>query len=144
MINNNKFFINDIECVALIGWCPNIDEIIRINKSFNLKTLVNQSYYSWENQIETIQSGDYKLYQVIFNNQVESYFIINENGYIPQFETVFDNEETWKRLFTGIGKISKTIKINNIDEQLEHKISQVLKFGLANTIDQYEMELLIK
>ena len=40
MINNNKFFINDIECVALIGWCPNIDEIIRINKSFNLKTLV--------------------------------------------------------------------------------------------------------
>ncbi|HAT66362.1 MAG TPA: N-acetyltransferase [Flavobacteriaceae bacterium] len=110
----------------------------------NLKTLVNQSYYSWENQIETIQSGDYKLYQVIFNNQVESYFIINENGYIPQFETVFDNEETWKRLFTGIGKISKTIKINNIDEQLEHKISQVLKFGLANTIDQYEMELLIK
>ena len=40
MINNNKFFIKDIECVALIGWCPNIDEIIRINRSFNLKTLV--------------------------------------------------------------------------------------------------------
>jgi methionyl-tRNA formyltransferase len=40
MINNNKFFIKNIKCVVLIGWCPNIDEIIRINKFFNLKTLV--------------------------------------------------------------------------------------------------------
>ena len=40
MIKNNKFFVKDIKQVVLIGWCPNIDEIIKINKSLNLKTLI--------------------------------------------------------------------------------------------------------
>lgn len=40
MINNNKFFINNIDTVVIIGWCPNIDKLIKINKSFNLKTLI--------------------------------------------------------------------------------------------------------
>ena len=26
--------------VVIIGWCPNIDKLIKINKSFNLKTLI--------------------------------------------------------------------------------------------------------
>ena len=40
MIKNNKFFVKDIKQVVLIGWCPNIDKIIKINKSLNLKTLI--------------------------------------------------------------------------------------------------------
>tara|TARA_B100001057_G_C22730517_1_gene903575 strand:- start:14 stop:1009 length:996 start_codon:yes stop_codon:yes gene_type:complete len=40
MISSNKFFINEIKSVAIIGWCPNIEELIKINKSLNLKTLI--------------------------------------------------------------------------------------------------------
>ena len=40
MINDNKFFINGIKSIVFIGWCPNIDELIKISKSFDLKTLV--------------------------------------------------------------------------------------------------------
>lgn len=40
MIDNNKFFLNDLRSVVIIGWCPNIENLIKINKTFNLKTLI--------------------------------------------------------------------------------------------------------
>ncbi len=40
MKNNNKFYLDDISSVVIIGWCPNIDKIIKINKSLKLKTLI--------------------------------------------------------------------------------------------------------
>jgi len=40
MIKNSKFYIKDIKSVVIIGWCPNIDELIKINKSFKLKSIV--------------------------------------------------------------------------------------------------------
>jgi|TARA_B110000008_G_C16962564_1_gene560762 methionyl-tRNA formyltransferase len=40
MLRNNKFFIEKIETIIFIGWCPNIEELMKINKSFNLKSLI--------------------------------------------------------------------------------------------------------
>ena len=40
MIKNSQFYIKDIKNVVIIGWCPNIDELIKINKFFKLKSLV--------------------------------------------------------------------------------------------------------
>ncbi len=106
--------------------------------------LPNQNYYSWDNQKETVVKGCYEYYQVLHNNNPESFFIINsENGYIPQFDTLIQTNESWERLFSGIQSISETIKINNVDEALVSKINYLNKIGLKNTVDQFEMELLI-
>lgn len=40
MIKNNQFYIKDIKNVIFIGWCPNIETLIKINKSFKLKSLI--------------------------------------------------------------------------------------------------------
>ena len=113
-------------------------------QDFNFRINTAQSIYSWENQIETLQRGNFKCYQVLYEEQVESIFIINDQtGYLAQFDVLIETEKTWERLFLAISKISKKVKINNIEEQLTHKINQVKKFGLKNTIDQYEMGLLL-
>lgn len=114
------------------------------NKEHNIIELPNQSIYSWENQLESIKKGDFKWFQVSNNNQVESFFIINDKtGYIPQLDVLMDTEETWKRLFTAIKGISGKVKINNVNEQLKTKMDHLIQYGLKNTIDQYEMEFFI-
>ncbi|PKA84520.1 ribosomal protein S18 acetylase RimI-like enzyme [Ulvibacter sp. MAR_2010_11] len=113
-------------------------------KDLNFDVISNQSLYSWENQLASVRRGNFKYYQVYYKNEPESFFIINDqNGYIPQFEVLVHNEESWRRLFSGIQKISEKIKINNIDEKLVDRIQYLKKFGLENTIDQFEMEMFL-
>ncbi|MEN3324943.1 GNAT family N-acetyltransferase [Mariniflexile soesokkakense] len=120
-------------------------EVKEVNiQDFNFDLTSNQKLYSWENQIESVRRGNFNAFQVMNGSQVESFFIINrENGYIPQLEVIIDTDESWNRLFSAIRSISKTIKINNVDEQLVSKIYYLEKFGLKNTIDQYEMEFFL-
>ena len=74
MINNGEFFIKDIKAVVLIGWCPNIDEIIRINKSFNLKTLVVTS----PNQKNLYKKNvKIKVFSKINSKKFENYILKN-------------------------------------------------------------------
>ena len=40
MINNNYFSIPDLKKIVIIGACPNIDEIIRINKKLKIQTII--------------------------------------------------------------------------------------------------------
>ena len=40
MINNNYFSIPDLKKIIIIGACPNIDEIIRINKKLKIQTII--------------------------------------------------------------------------------------------------------
>ena len=120
-------------------------ELKKLNKEeVKWEDLLNQNKYSWDNQKETVVNGCYDYYQVLNNNNPESFFIINrENGYIPQFDTLTKNGDSWDRLFLGIKSILETIKINNVDEALVSKINYLNKIGLKNTVDQYEMELSI-
>ncbi len=111
---------------------------------FDFGLIPDQRDYSWENRRESIQGGDFICYQVLNGSTVEAVFIINKLGYIPQFEVFVEDDEAWSRLFAAISSISEKIKINNVDERFKSKIKQLQNFGLNNTIDQYEMELLIE
>lgn len=109
------------------------------------ENLPNQEFYSWDFQKEPIEKGNYKCYKILNNRIPESYFIINpDNGTLAQFNVLNFTDNGWNRLFLGIKQISETIKINNVDERLTHKIDYLNKIGLTNTVDQYEMELKIR
>ena len=106
--------------------------------------LPNQHFYSWDFQKETILKGNNAFFQVLNNNEPESFFIINlDNHYLAQFDILNNENRGWGQLFSAIRKVSKIIKIINVDERLENKIININKFGLKNTLDQFEMELKI-
>lgn len=119
-------------------------EEIEFNK-LDWENLPNQKFYSWDNQKESIQKGNYRFFRILKEKIIESFFVINpDTGYLAQFDLMSNSNEGWNRLFAGISQISDTIKINNIDEQLTKKIEYVNSIGLVNTVDQYEMKLNIK
>ena len=43
MITNNSFFIKNLKQIVIIGWCPNLNELLDINKKLKLKTLIISS-----------------------------------------------------------------------------------------------------
>ncbi len=106
------------------------------------EAIPNQDYYSWDNQVATIESGNYKYYHVFYQGSVESFFAIDpESGYIPQFELFKEGHNGCSRFFTGIGRIYEKIKINNIDVKLKSKIEYLNSIGIINVVDQFEMEM---
>ncbi|GAA4278651.1 GNAT family N-acetyltransferase [Aquimarina mytili] len=117
-------------------------ELKRVNtKYFDWNTL-DQNTYSWDNHFNTISRGKYEYYAVLFNNTLDSYFVVNPlNRNLAQFNTLKNTTDNWTRLFAAIQSISKTIKINNVDESLTEKIDFLNKIKLKNTVNQYEMEL---
>jgi len=107
--------------------------------------LPNQEYYSWDNQQETIIKGKYQFFQVLNNGITESFFIINPgSGYLAQFDLIRIENNGWNRLFSAIKHVSNTIKVNNVDIQLKKKINSLIRAGLKNSVDQYQMKLKIK
>jgi len=120
-------------------------ELTEINiQDFNFNLMPNQSLYSWENQSQSIKRGNFKCFEILNNNQTESFFIINnQSGYIAQLDVLVDYEIAWQHLFHAIYKICETVKINNVDERLISKIMHLEKVGLKNTINQYQMELVL-
>lgn len=122
---------------------PALDDPFRLEKAQpNWDDLLQLDLYSWDNQKETIARGNYDYFQVWNKDTPESYFIIDsETGYIAQFDSFSPTKDSWDRLFLSIQSISETIKINNVDESLEQKISFLNQLGLTNTVDQYQMEL---
>lgn len=114
-------------------------------KKVDWESLPNQQHYSWDNQKESLVEGKYNFFQVLNNNEPESFFIIKPNNcYLAQFDLLNTKNNGWNRLFSAINQISSTIKINNVDERLKDKLDIINVIGLKNTVDQYEMELKIK
>jgi len=110
--------------------------------AFDWGKMPNQQLYSWDFNLEVIKNGNYKYYQLIYDNLVESYFIINpSNAYLAQFEVLKESAGCWHRLFKGIKEVSNSIKIINVDTRLNQKIDFINSIGLANTVNQYEMEM---
>ncbi|MEM0517103.1 GNAT family N-acetyltransferase [Aequorivita flava] len=125
-----------------------LNEKIELNEvdynAFDWEKMPNQQLYSWDFNLEVIKKGNYKYYQLINDNLVESYFIINPcNAYIAQFEILKESAGCWQRLFKGIKEVSNSIKIINVDTRLNQKIDCISSIGLANTVNQYEMEMII-
>lgn len=111
-------------------------------EQFDWSSLPNQSCYSWDFQKETIVGGDSDVYQILNNDVVESYFIINlEKQMLLQFDVLYDSSKSWENLFQGIRKISKSIRVINVDSRLKEKLHHIKKEGLKNTVNQYEMKL---
>ena len=105
----------------------------------------DQNQYSWDNHIEIAKRGPFVVYVVHRRNDRESYFVINPvNGHLAQFEVLKETRYSWEQLLSAIARISKTVKINNVDGSLKHKIDFLNHIGLTNTVDQYEMELNLK
>ena len=110
--------------------------------SIDWDSLPNQQFYSWDNQKETILIDKYSFFQVINNSKPESYFIIKpENGYVAQCDLLNTDNTGWERLLTAIKQVSESVKIINVDSQLNTKVNSLVNCGLDNSIDQYEMKL---
>lgn len=98
--------------------------------------------YSWDNQRETIERGDYSYYEIGNQDKFESYFIIDsDTGYVAQFNSKNGSVASWERLASAIGSVSQTVKIINVDGRLTNKIDLLERIGLKNTVDQFEMEM---
>lgn len=124
----------------------NSNEKIDLNEvdydAFDCGKMPNQHLYSWDFNLEVLKNGSYKYYQVINDNLVESYFIINpSNEYLAQCEILKESAGCWNRLFKGIKEVSNSIKIINVDTRLNQKIDVINSIGLSNTVNQYEMEM---
>lgn len=123
-----------------------LNEKIELNEvdynACDWEKMPNQQLYSWDFNLEVIKNGNYKYYQIMKDNLVESYFIINpSNAYLAQFEILIESAACWKRLFKGIQEVSNSIKIINVDTRLNQKIDCINSIGLANTVNQYEMQM---
>ncbi len=68
----------------------------------------------------------------------------SKSGYIAQFEVLEDVSSQWSTLFSAIKSINKEVRINNVDNRLTSKINALESAGIENTVDQFEMELLLK
>jgi len=117
---------------------------IKLN-DIDWKKLPNQQYYSWDHQKESILEGNYTFFYVLNHGEPESFFIGKpEHNYIAQFDLLNTENTGWERLFSAMKQVSGQIRVNNVDERLIHKINALRSNGLENSVDQYEMELVIK
>jgi ribosomal protein S18 acetylase RimI-like enzyme len=110
----------------------------------NENSNVDNKYYSWDNFSATIERADgiYQTFLVRDHQDREAgYFVINPNiGYVAQLEMIHGPVGV---VFKGLSQVSKEVRLNNIDEARTDLIDMLLKKGLVNTVNQYEMEMLL-
>lgn len=126
------------------GMISSQDEIIVAQVDLNqIEYMDTDQNYSWDNKWETIRKAGeiysvFSVYEKRGGNLI-GYFIINQyNGYVAQVETV---NGAWKQLFSGIGKIHKAIRINNIAEDRSDLLYFLKKINFENSINQIEMTM---
>jgi ribosomal protein S18 acetylase RimI-like enzyme len=104
-------------------------------------------FYSWDNTSTSIKASGslYKSYKVMDSGGQESgYFVINPlSGYVAQLDAVTTSTDQALKVLSGMASVANVVKINNIDTSRTPIISALLKAGLDNFIDQYEMQLSI-
>lgn len=113
--------------------------------SIDFDKLPNQEYYSWDFYKNSVKRNkDLRYFQLENNNSIDSYFIINNsNGYIAQFDLFEKSDENWSELFSAMTSISKEIKVINVDNKFQDKITNLTALDLKNSINQYEMEMVL-
>lgn len=101
----------------------------------------NHHFYSWDNRNEAIlTSDDYKTYLVYDKSgtYIGYFSLIPANNYLVQYEA---DPANFSSLLAGIASVNSVIKVNNVDSKRVVIIEQLLKAGLENTVDQFEMEI---
>ena len=103
----------------------------------------NQEQYSWENQQQSIQHGEYDYYVLEDEEgKMAAYLIINPvSGYIPQCDVLIQEAGIWEQLLNTIAQLSDQVKINNIDSKLKEKADRIEASGLHHYLDQFEMSV---
>ena len=98
-------------------------------------------FYSWDNNNHAVlASGSIYETYLVRNSQQDAigHFVINQSGYLAQFEAKDDH---FTELMSGIAQISKAVRTNNVDDRRTTVLKQLEKHGIKNVINQYEMEM---
>ena len=102
-----------------------------------------QPFYSWDHSKRAIEKGGelYKTYVVINNASEEiGYFVINTiNKAFIQIESF--NVADWSSVLHATKLVNRTFRINNIDNRNNDCIDTLLKAGIKNHVNQYEMSM---
>lgn len=109
-----------------------------------LSGLANHDYYSWDfnNEALFLLQDDYTTYTVWdTTNRPIGYFMINlNNKTVAQIEAQPLNIPL---LLKGIQQVTSTFRMVNVDDRRTELIENLLTCGLENTINQFEMEMLL-
>lgn len=101
--------------------------------------LYNPAYYSWEGSAETILNlGDRVETYFFGEGAIWGYFCIDQNSNILQLDS-----NGCHKLIEGIAKVSKVVKTKNISEDRTGVISALVSAGLNNSVNQFEMQLML-
>ena len=98
---------------------------------------------SWDHTDKAIQiAGNYSCFEVVQNETAIGYFVIDSaTGYVPQLNSYNDEAAHWEVVLNGIAMVCSTVKINNVDSRKAYLAAALLKSGLDNFINQYEMQM---
>lgn len=119
----------------------NMQSVFENNQSF-------RNWYSWDHSNEALQhmGSIYETYAVSRTGETPvGYFIINpQSGYLAQFEiTTPENDADYDLLLGGIALLKSNVRTNNLDAARTGHYNALLRNGLENHIDQFEMERLL-
>ena len=111
---------------------------------FNWDEIPNQTLQSWDNQKDSLMNGPYTYYKAIDDGNLVGYVALNlPFNYMALCEITTGVQDHWDRLLAAVKQETPLVRINNIDSSLSNKIAALSRVGLKNTIDQYEMELVL-
>ncbi len=112
--------------------------------SYQQRENPNLAFYSWDHGMEAVNilSDSYQAYLVMNQlEQIVGQFLINPtNGNLAQLEA---SSTHLPQLFAAVRQVCPEIKINNVDDRRADLIQYLNQIGIANPIDQYEMEMVI-
>ena len=103
MIKNNLFFIESIEKIVFIGFSDVLNDLIQINKSFNIPTDIISS---------TDQSKNLKLEHVVFDKIDAEFF--------NHLESVYNIENTLSTISTEYMEV--VLKEENVPRKMDINI----------------------
>ena len=137
--------VNEMKCYSgKIKQDNDSDFQIEKSPSLALDSVFDHNY-SWDNTSRalSIHKDLYQKYIIKSKNNRIGEFIINpNNGYLAQCELyVPESIEAWNQLFKAAHGFHKSIKLNNVPVSRTLLIEYLTNSSLANTIDQYEMEM---
>ncbi len=104
----------------------------------------HQEFQSWDHHSYCLARGQYQFYHTFDQGEPHGFLAINRaQGYLAQAEVFSESTKSWDQMFASIGQICSDIKINNVDSRLKSKLAAIQRAQLNNTVDQYEMEMVI-
>lgn len=106
--------------------------------------LYRSQLYSWDNMSEAVLlSESTKSSYLISDNseKVVGYVTVSANGQVSQ---IYSKEEAdLPEVVKSLSQVSPEIRFGNIPEERQNLISTLEVLGFENTVNQYEMEMLL-